>query len=120
MEIYAQIYREVKEENLAVSMKSGSLKVLATPQMIAWMEEASCLLDQTQEGWTTVGIYMESTHDAPSPLGARIRIVSHLVEKKGKISTFEVSAYMGDVCIGHGRHKRADVNAEKFMKRISQ
>lgn len=118
MELYAEIYRTVEEAGLAKCMKSGSLAVLATPQMIAWMEEASCLLEDCPEGWTSVGIEMNATHDAPSPLGARIRIQSRLVEKKGRISRFEVSAWMNEVRIGHGFHKRADVNAEKFMSRL--
>lgn len=118
METFAVIYRTVTEEGLAKNMKSGSLDVLATPQMIAWMEEASCLLNSCGEGMSTVGILMNATHDAPSPLGARIRIVSRLVEKKGKISTFEVSAWMGDKKIGGGTHKRADINVEKFMSRL--
>lgn len=38
-----RIQRVVEKQNLASVMKSGSLDVLATPQMIAWMEEAACL-----------------------------------------------------------------------------
>ena len=39
------IERIVERSHLASQMKSGSLDVLATPQMIAWMEEASCQVD---------------------------------------------------------------------------
>ena len=117
-EMYSVIYRTVDEKGLACAMKSGALEVLATPQMIAWMEEASCLLNDVEEGWTTVGIHMDTTHDAPSPLHARIRIVSHLLEKKGRISRFEVSAWQDDKCLGKGHHERVDVNAEKFMSRL--
>ena len=38
-----KIERVVEKQHLASIMKSGSLDVLATPQMIAWMEEAACL-----------------------------------------------------------------------------
>ena len=38
------IERKVERANLASVMKSGSLDVLATPQMIAWMEEAACFM----------------------------------------------------------------------------
>lgn len=119
MELYAEIYRTVEDADLARVMKSGSLDVLATPRMIAWMEEASCLLEDVPAGYTSVGIMMNITHDAPSPFGARIRIESRLVEKKGRISEFEVSAWMGETRIGHGFHKRADVNADKFMSRLA-
>ncbi len=38
MEKYCVLYRTVEAEDLAISMKSGALPVLATPRMIAWME----------------------------------------------------------------------------------
>ena len=47
----------VKPENLAVAMGSGDLPVLATPAMVAFMENAalSAVEDQLPEGNTTVG-----------------------------------------------------------------
>ncbi len=45
-----RIQRVVEKQNLASVMKSGSLDVLATPQMIAWMEEAACLCLELEEG----------------------------------------------------------------------
>ncbi len=119
MELYSVLYRTVEAQNLAMVMGSGDLPVLATPQMIAWMEEASCKIAETKEGYTTVGVLMNVTHDAPSPLHARIRIVSHLIESNGKIFTFEVSAYCGETCIGKGIHKRAAVNRERFMAKVN-
>lgn len=118
MNVYSVIYRNVKPENLAVNMHSGDLEVLATPQMIAWMEEASCQITNEEEGMTTVGILMNVTHDAPSALNARIRIVSELVEQKGRTYTFSVSAWEGEKCLGKGMHKRAAVNAARFMAKL--
>lgn len=119
MENTTEIIRTVREENLAVSMKSGSLPVLATPQMIAWMEEAACLLAPLQEGQTSVGILMNVTHDAPSPLGAEIRITAELTEVQGRILTYRVAAFCENTCIGKGEHKRAIVNAARFMEKLA-
>lgn len=113
-----RITRTVEPSGLACAMKSGSLKVLATPQMIAWMEEAACLCLDLPEDRTSVGILMNVSHDAPSPLGAEIEIEAVLTEDTGKILTYEVSAWMKDVCIGKGTHKRAVVKTEKFLSRI--
>lgn len=118
MELYSVIYRTVEAEDLAIYMKSGDLPVLATPRMIAWMEEASCKIAKTEPGWTTVGISMNVSHDAPSALLAKIRIESHLLEQKGRIYIYEVAAYCGETCIGKGIHKRAAVNREKFMAKL--
>lgn len=119
MEIISELYRTVECENLAVCVGSGDLPVLATPAMIAWMEEASCQIAATEPGWTTVGISMDVSHDAPSALKASIRVQSVLKEQKGKIYTFEVSAYDGEKCIGKGVHKRCAVNREKFMAKLN-
>lgn len=88
--------------------------------MIAWMEEASCKITNCDEGMTTVGILMNVTHDAPSALHARVRVVSELVEQNGKIYTFNVSAWQGEKCLGKGVHKRATVNAKRFMEKLHQ
>ena len=54
----------VKPENLAVAMGSGDLPVLATPAMVAFMENAalSAVEDQLPEGNTTVGAMIQTTH----------------------------------------------------------
>lgn len=118
METRTEILRTVEESGLAVNMKSGSLRVLATPQMIAWMEEAACLIAPLEEGQTSVGIHMNVSHDAPSALGAEIRIEAELTEVKGKILTYQVATWCGDTCIGKGEHVRAIVNAERFMAKL--
>jgi predicted thioesterase len=113
-----RIERKVEQSGLACNMKSGSLPVLATPQMIAWMEEAACLCLDLPSEKSSVGIEMNVSHDAPSPLGALIEIEAKISADLGKIIEFEVAAYMGDKCIGKGVHKRAIINIERFMGRV--
>lgn len=111
------ITRTVEPIHLASQMKSGSLDVLATPQMVAWMEEASCLLVELEEGMTSVGTMLNITHDKASPLGATIEIQSTLIEQDGRKLVFFVEAFQDKVRIGKGNHERFIVNAEKFMKK---
>ena len=113
-----EIIRKVQKENLACAMKSGTLPVLATPQMIAWMEEAASLCLDLPEGQTSVGIRMNVSHDAPSALGADIRIQARLLSVKGRKIEYEVSAYDGTKCIGKGVHTRFVVDQEKFLARV--
>lgn len=120
MEEITILYRTVEQAGLACTMKSGSLPVLATPQMIAWMEECACAALNLPIGQTSVGIQMNCSHDAPSPLGARIRIEARRKEICGRILTFEISAWCKETCIGRAVHKRAIVNAEKFMARLAK
>ena len=79
-----RIQRVVEQQNLASVMKSGSLDVLATPQMIAWMEEAACLCLDLDQGKTSVGISMNVSHDMASPLGATITIEAKMVNVDGR------------------------------------
>lgn len=62
MNMKAEIERVVEESGLASSMKSGSLEVLATPQMVAWMEEAACLCLKLDEDITSVGTKIDVSH----------------------------------------------------------
>lgn len=110
-----RIERVVKQENLACTMKSGSLEVLATPQMIAWMEEAACACLDLEEGKTSVGIKMNVTHDMASPLGATIEIEAKMINVEGRKIDFEVEAFQNGKYIGKGEHSRFVVDAERFL-----
>ena len=110
-----RIQRVVEQQNLASVMKSGSLDVLATPQMIAWMEEAACLCLDLEEGKTSVGISMNVLHDMASPLGATITIEAKMVNVDGRKIDYEVQAFQDGKSIGKGVHSRFVVDAEKFL-----
>lgn len=110
-----RIQRVVEKQNLASVMKSGSLDVLATPQMIAWMEEAACRCLELEEGKTSVGISMNVSHDMASPLGATITIEAKMVNVDGRKIDYEVQAFQDGKSIGKGVHSRFVVDAQKFI-----
>ena len=118
MEKHYVLYQTVEAQDLAISMKSGALPVLATPRLIAWMEEASLELIDLEEGQTSVGISIDVTHDRPTALGQTVQIYSHLKAVEGRIYTFKVQAYCDGYCIGKGEHKRAVVNIDRFMAKL--
>ena len=113
------IEKTVTEDMLAVSVGSGSLRVLATPVVAAMMEEASAKLAQAMvsEDMTTVGVSLEIKHLSPSPLGAVIRAESILTSHQGRSFEFEVKAFdnIGEIAIG--THSRVAVFSEKFQKK---
>lgn len=109
---------KVEEENLAAAMGSGSLMVLATPAVVALMENVSAELAQNElanDELTTVGTMISVEHTSPTPLGAEVTATAKLIETDGRTFKFEVSAKdkMGD--IAHGTHTRVSVKAEKFQ-----
>lgn len=109
----------VAEEHTAVSLGSGDLPVLATPQMMALMENAAMLAvsKHLPEEYTTVGGHIESSHLKPSPIGSEVSATATLTKVDGKKLHFSIKAMMGDVMIGEGTHLRFVVNREKFMNR---
>ena len=112
-----RIQRVVEQQNLASVMKSGSLDVLATPQMIAWMEEAACLCLDLDQGKTSVGISMNVSHDMASPLGATITIEAKMVHVEGRKIDYEVQAFQDGKSIGKGQHERFIVDANRFLEK---
>ena len=101
-------------------MGSGTLDVFATPAMIALMEQTAwqSVTPYLEEGQGTVGIRLEISHDAPTPLGMEVSCESELVEIDGRRLVFEVVAKdaLGTI-IGKGRHERFIIDEEKFQKK---
>ena len=109
----------VTEENTAKTMGSGTLDVFATPAMIALMEKTAwtSIAPYLEEGEGSVGIKLEISHDAPTPLGMTITCESELVEVDGRRLVFSVTANDGKDTIGKGTHERFLIDEEKFQKK---
>ena len=104
----------------AVRMGSGDMPVLATPAMMALMENAAMLAvaDDLPEGSTTVGGHIASSHLRPSKIGDVVRAVAEVTKVDGRKIEFNVSAYSGDILLGEGTHLRFVVDRERFMSKI--
>ena len=104
----------------AIRMGSGDMPVLATPAMMALMENAAMLAvaDDLPEGSTTVGGHIASSHLRPSKIGDVVRAVAEVTKVDGRKIEFKVSAYSGDVLLGEGTHLRFVVDRERFMSKI--
>ena len=109
----------VRENNTAKTIKSGSLDVLATPMMIALMEEAACacLEDGLERGQTSVGTELIVAHTAASPLGAEITATATIESVSGRKIGFILTAKDKAGEIGKGKHTRVIIDAEQFMNK---
>ena len=112
----------VEENMTAASMKSGNLQVLATPYMIALMEQASAELCQQflPEGISTVGTMVNIQHLAATSLGAPVRAVATLRDFDGRKATFEVVAYDNAGVIGKGAHERFTIKVDSFLRKTEE
>ena len=72
----------------AIRMGSGDMPVLATPAMMALMENAAMLAvaDDLPEGSTTVGGHIASSHLGPSKIGDVVRAVAEVTKVDGRSS----------------------------------
>ena len=117
--IKATVTETVTESNTALSVGSGSLKVYATPAMLALMEKAACeaLKDILGEGETTVGTLLNVKHIAATPVGMTVTATAELIERDGRKLLFNVQASDESGIIGEGSHERFVVLADRFTEK---
>lgn len=110
----------VAKEDTAIALGSGDMPVLATPRMTALMENAAMLAvaNDLEEGYTTVGGHIETSHLKPSAIGKEVTAIATLTKVEGRKLYYSVVAKMDDDIIGEGTHLRFIVNKENFMSKL--
>ena len=112
----------VEEKHLACQVGSGDLRVLATPMMMALMENAAmcCVADELDAGSTTVGGQICSSHLKPTGLGHTVTATAELIAVEGRKLKFRISASDEEGLIGEGEHLRFVVGRERFMQKVTE
>ena len=115
-----QLEQTVTEEVTADRIGSGLVKVFATPMMIALIEQTcnESVVPYLDEGQGTVGIHVDVSHCAATPVGMRVWCDSELVEVDRRRLVFDVKAYDECGLIGEGRHERFIIDSAKFQAKI--
>jgi len=110
----------VEEKHTARHLGSGGINVLATPIMIALMEEAgrNAVEPRLEPGQLTVGAEINIKHLAPTPMGMCVTTRAELLAVDGRMLTFRVEARDEKEKVGEGTHVRAIINLEKFLARV--
>ncbi len=107
----------VSEANTAAAIGSGLVPVFATPYMIALMENAAAnsLLPYLAPDEGSVGVHLDVSHSAATPIGMKVWAVTEVTAVDGKKITFDVAAYDERGEIGRGTHQRAIIKPERFL-----
>lgn len=109
----------VTDADTAISFRSGSVPVLATPRVIALCEEASVLaLDGILgDGETSVGMRVQLDHVQPTAVGGTVTADATLEKVEGRRLTFTVHAHDSRGLIAAGRVTRVVVDTERFLEK---
>jgi predicted thioesterase len=113
----------VTDADTAIAVGSGSLPVLGTPRLLAWLEAATCAEIESGlgAGQTSVGTRVQLEHLAASPVGAEVEVTASTAYVDGRLHRFTVAARHVDdgKVVASGEVTRVVVDAERFLARIS-
>ena len=115
-------YFIVEENHTAKNMGSGDLDVLATPSLVAFMENAAKNYLNTflTDDLGSVGSNININHLAPTLVGKEVTVQGQITEIiKEKIIIFSLEAFEADKKIGDATHTRVIINNEKFLSKLS-
>lgn len=118
-----RLEQTVTDELTAAAAGSGALPVFGTPFMVSMMENAAltCLQAGLEEGKGSVGVRLDISHDAPTPVGMKVWAEAEIisVSENGKMVDFKVSAWDEKGPVGQGTHTRAVINNERFLAKCN-
>lgn len=112
---------DVTDDDTAQAVGSGSLPVLGTPRVLAWLEAATCaaIEEAVAEGSTSVGTRVDLEHLAPTPVGGRVTCRAVVTGQVSKSVTFGVTAQDAHgIDVARGTITRVVVDAERFLSRL--
>lgn len=109
----------VTDDNTAEAVGSGTLRVFATPAMIALIEATASLsvAPYLEEGTSTVGTHLDVAHSAATPVGMEVTCETELVEVDRRRLVFSVTVRDPVGEVGSGTHERFIVDDARFMSK---
>lgn len=110
----------VGPDDTAIALGSGTLPVLGTPRVVAWLEAATCsaLAGSLSPGQTSVGTRIEVEHVAACGIGSTVQTSAEQVYDDGRLRRFSVIARSGTTVLATGQITRVVVDADRFMSRV--
>ena len=118
----AEIKLTVGEDDTAIAMRSGDVPVLATPRVVALVEEASVAAvdGHLPAGRTTVGMRVQLDHLQPTAVGSTVAAEAVLEKVEGRRLLFTVSVRDHRGLVACGKVTRVIVDAERFLEKLSR
>ena len=110
----------VSDADTARAMRSGTLHVLATPRVIALLEEATvaAIAGRMPDGHTSVGMRVQIDHLQPTAIGTQVMAEATLEKIDGRRLTFTVSASDTRGLVAAGKVTRVLVEVNRFNSKV--
>jgi predicted thioesterase len=117
----ASVQLTVTMDDTALALRSGDVAVLATPRVVALVEEATvaAVAPVVEPGLTTVGTRVELDHLAPTAVGSTVVAQARLETVDGRRLSFAVSVSQGTDSVARGRVDRVVVDRARFVARVA-
>lgn len=115
----ATVELNVSQDDTAIAHRSGTVPVLATPRIVALVEEAAVLaLDgELADGYSTVGVRVQIEHISPTPVGGVVHAEANLEKVEGRRLIFHVSARDARGLVAAGKVTRVLVDVDRFLEK---
>ncbi|MBM3832680.1 MAG: thioesterase [Verrucomicrobia bacterium] len=94
--------------------------VLCTPWLIWFLEHTAreAVLPWLENGESTVGIEIEISHLAPTPVGQTVTCLARVVHADGARVSFQLEARDQHELIARGSHKLQIIRVDRFASRV--
>ena len=118
----ASVPHKVTDADIARTLGTGEVPVLASSRLLTWAEGATCAAIDVdlEESQTSVGTRLEIQHEHPSPLDATVLVRAKLTRVDGRLLVFEVQAEHDDgQVVGRGEVSRIVVDRQRFLERAA-
>ncbi|MCB1256005.1 MAG: thioesterase [Microthrixaceae bacterium] len=117
----ADISMIVSESDTAIAFRSGEVPVLATPRVIALMEEAAitAVHPQLDDGFSTVAVRVQVEHISPTAIGGSVKAEATLEKIEGRRLTFQVTARDERGLVAAGKVTRVLVDVARFLEKTN-
>ncbi|EHR53862.1 putative thioesterase [Saccharomonospora marina XMU15] len=96
--------------------------VLATGFLVGIVEWTCIrvLAGHLDDGEQTLGIHVDLSHEAPTPVGGLLTVQAELSNVDRRQLTFTVHAFDDAATVCRGSHRRAIIDTERFLARMSK
>lgn len=115
----ARVELVVTDADTALAARSGDVAVLATPRVIALVEEAAvaAVAGKLTDGETTVSMRVQLDHLTPAAVGDTVIAGAKLERVEGRRLIFSVSVVDARGLVAAGKITRVIVHRERFLER---